>query len=192
MSRVILYTRVSTDEQAERGYSLPEQMRELREHAKREGWEVVEEVVDAGYSRSSLNRPGMNRVRELVAAGDVDAVLAWKRDRYGAAPWPGVLEVEFAAVGCALRSLDDSGEGEDAEFMGGIKDLIAKRELRVMSQRAGMGKRSKAREGKIVGSGPALFGFRYNADRTGYVVDEETMPIVRRIFRAIGAEGSSM
>jgi len=119
-------------------------------------------------------------------------VLAWKRDRYGAAPWPGVLEVEFAASGCSLKALDDSGEGEDADFMGGIKDLIAKRELRVMFQRAGMGKRSKAREGKIVGSGPPLLGFKYNATRTNYEVDEETMPIVRRIFRAVGAEGSSM
>ncbi len=129
---------------------------------------------------------------ELVAAGGVDAVLAWKRDRYGAAPWPGVLEVEFAANGCSLKSLDDFGEGEDADFMGGIKDLIARRELRVMSQRAGMGKRSKAREGKVVGSGPAPLGFKYNADRTNFLVDEETMPIVRRMFRAVGAEGSSL
>ena len=192
MTKVVLYTRVSTDEQAEKGYSLPEQMRELRENAAREGFEVAEEVVDAGYSRSTLNRPGMDRVRELVAAGGVDAVLAWKRDRYGAAPWPGVLEVEFAANGCSLRSLDDSGEGEDADFMDGIKDLIARRELRVMSQRAGMGKRSKAREGKVLGSGPAPLGFKYITDRTNYEVDEETMPIVRRIFRAVGAEGSSM
>ena len=47
--KAILYARVSTDEQARSGYSLPgQQMGVLREYAAREGYEVPEEVVDAG------------------------------------------------------------------------------------------------------------------------------------------------
>ncbi|MDQ4064149.1 MAG: recombinase family protein [Actinomycetota bacterium] len=90
--RVILYTRVSSEDQARDGYSLPEQLRGLRELCVRLGWEVLEEIVDDGWSRSTLDRPGITRTRELVAAGGVDTVVAWKRDRFGAGYIPGWLE----------------------------------------------------------------------------------------------------
>ena len=75
---VILYARVSTDEQARSGYSLAQQLEALREYAAREGYEVLEEVVDPGQSGASLERPGMDRVRDLVAAGGVAVVLLRK------------------------------------------------------------------------------------------------------------------
>jgi site-specific DNA recombinase len=70
-NRAILYARVSTDEQARSGYSLAQQMEALRDYAVREGYEILEEVSDSGQSGASLERPGMDRVRDLVAAGDV-------------------------------------------------------------------------------------------------------------------------
>src|SRR3712207_9286562 len=73
--RAILYARVSTDEQARSGYSLAQQLEALREYAAREGYEVLEEVVDPGHSGASLERPGMDRVRDLVAAGGVAGVV---------------------------------------------------------------------------------------------------------------------
>jgi DNA invertase Pin-like site-specific DNA recombinase len=77
--RAILYARVSTDEQARSGYSLAQQLEALREYAAREGYEVLEEVQDAGQSAASLERPGMDHVRDLVAAGGVSVVLAQDR-----------------------------------------------------------------------------------------------------------------
>src|SRR5918994_419268 len=77
----ILYARVSTDEQARSGYSLAQQLEALREYAAREGYEVLEEVQDPGQSGASLERPGMDRMRDLVAAGSVYVVLAQDRDR---------------------------------------------------------------------------------------------------------------
>ena len=47
--RAILYARVSTEEQGKSGYSIPDQLRELRAYAAREGYQVVEEAVDDGY-----------------------------------------------------------------------------------------------------------------------------------------------
>ena len=72
--RAILYARVCTDEQARNGYSLAQQMEALRDHVAREGYEVLEEVTEAGQSGASLERPGMNHVRDLVAAGGVSVV----------------------------------------------------------------------------------------------------------------------
>jgi len=48
--RAILYTRVSIDEQARSGYSLAQQIEALRDYAAREGYEVIEEVLDRGQS----------------------------------------------------------------------------------------------------------------------------------------------
>jgi DNA invertase Pin-like site-specific DNA recombinase len=44
--RAILYARVSTDEQARTGYSLAQQIEALRAYAAREGYEILEEVVE--------------------------------------------------------------------------------------------------------------------------------------------------
>src|ERR687897_369061 len=86
--RAILYAHVSTDEQARSGYSLAQQLEALREYAAHEGYEVLEEVQDPGQSGASLERPGMDRVRDLVAsgAGGVSVVLAQDRDRFAREP----------------------------------------------------------------------------------------------------------
>src|SRR5918997_334488 len=84
--RAILYARVSTDEQARSGYSLAQQIETLREYAARECYEVLEEVKDPGQSGASLERPGMDRMRDLVAAGGVSLVLARDRDRFAREP----------------------------------------------------------------------------------------------------------
>ena len=77
--RAILYARVSTDEQARSGYSLAQQVDALREYAAREGYEVIEEVQDAGQSGASLERPGMDRVRDLVASELAASPWCWRR-----------------------------------------------------------------------------------------------------------------
>ncbi len=46
--RVVLYTRVSTDEQANSGYSLEDQLDKLEAHAGQQGWEIVDRITDDG------------------------------------------------------------------------------------------------------------------------------------------------
>jgi site-specific DNA recombinase len=74
--RAVLYARVSSQEQANKEYSLQDQLRTLRAYAGKHGHEVGEEVEDAGYSGASLERPGLNRVRDLVAAGGIGVVIS--------------------------------------------------------------------------------------------------------------------
>jgi site-specific DNA recombinase len=110
--RAVLYARVSTDEQARSGYSLAQQMEALRDYAVREGYEILEEVSDPGQSGASLERPGMDRVRDLVAtAGGVSMVLAQDRDHFSREPaYHYLLKREFEEHGCALRALSDRGD----------------------------------------------------------------------------------
>jgi site-specific DNA recombinase len=191
--RAILYARVSTEEQAKKGYSLAQQLEALREHAAREGFEVLEEVADPGQSGASLERPGMDRVRDLVAAGGVTVVLAQDRDRFAREPaYHYLLKREFAEHGTRLAALNDHGdESPEGELTDGIIDQLAKYERAKIVERSRRGKLRKAREGKVVAGHTPNYGFRYNAARDGYEVDVEKMAMVRRIFRMMAVEGVS-
>src|SRR5918994_7246857 len=110
-NRAILYSRVSTDEQVRSGYSLAQQLQALRDYAAQEGYEVLEEVQDAGQSGASLERPGMDRVRDLVASGGVSVVLAQDRDRFAREPaYHYLLRREFEEHGTQIRALNDRGD----------------------------------------------------------------------------------
>jgi site-specific DNA recombinase len=191
---VILYARVSTDEQARSGYSLAQQIEALRAYAAQEGYEILEEVVDPGQSGASLERPGMDRVRDLVAAGGVSVVLAQDRDRFAREPaYLFYLREEFADHQTTLRALNDRGDGSpEGELTTGILDQIARYERLKIAERSRRGKLRKAREGKVVATNRPHYGFRYNASRDGYEVDEETMAVVKRIIRMVGAEGAAV
>ena len=192
----ILYARVSTDEQARFGYSLAQQIEALRAYAAREGYEVLEEVQDPGQSGASLERPGMDRVRDLVAAGGVSVVLAQDRDRFAREPaYHYLLKREFAEHGTKIRALNDRGDDSpEGDLTDGILDQLAKYERAKMAERSRRGKQRKAREGKVIAGrmaryGSARYGFALNDARDALVVDEEKMAVVRRIFRMVGVEG---
>jgi site-specific DNA recombinase len=192
--RAILYARVSTDEQARSGYSLAQQIEALREYAAREGYKVLEEVSDSGQSGASLERPGMDRVRDVVAGGGVYVVLAQDRDRFAREPaYLFYLREEFAEHQTTLRALNDRGDGNpEGELTTGILDQIARYERLKIVERSRRGKLRKAREGKVIATKRPHYGFRYNASRDGYEVDEETMAVVKRIIRMVGTEGAAI
>ena len=150
--RAILYARVSTDEQARSGYSLAQQIEALRQYTASEGYEVLEEVVDPGQSGASIERPGMDRVRDLVAAGGVSVVLAQDRDRFAREPaYHYLLRREFEEQGTKIRALNDRGdESPEGELTDGILDQLAKYERAKTAERSRRGKLRKVREGRIV------------------------------------------
>src|ERR687889_1328693 len=170
--QAILYARVSTDEQARSGYSLAQQLEALREYAAREGYKVLEEVSDPGQSGASLERPGMDRVRDLVAGGGVSLVLAQDRDRFAREPaYHYLLRREFEEHGTKMCALNDRGdESPEGELTDGILDQLAKFERAKTAERTRRGKLRKAREGKVVGTQAARYGFKFNAARDGYLI----------------------
>jgi site-specific DNA recombinase len=192
--RAILYARVSTDEQARSGYSLAQQLEALRDYANREGYEILEEVSDPGQSGASLERPGMDRVRDLVAAGGVSVVLAQDRDRFAREPaYHYLLSREFEEHGTKVRALNDKGDDSpEGELTDGILDQLAKYERAKTAERTRRGKLRKAKQGKIIAGRRPNYGFKFNDTRDSYEVDEHTMPIVRRIFRMAGVDGLSV
>ena len=191
-ARAILYARVSTDEQAKGGFSIPGQLRELRGHAKREGLRVVEEIVDDGYSGSNPDRPGLRRVLELAEAGEVDVVAAWKRNRlFRSRLFRLLWEKDLKEAGVSLVALDDTGH----RIADGMLDDFAEWEREEITRRTLDGKREKARSGRVIGGHPVSYGFGYaygldhkGRERVvGYEVREDAMSVVRRIFEAVAS-----
>lgn len=182
-----MYARVSTPGQAERGYSLNGQMETLRDHAVAQGYEVVDEVTDAGWSGAYLERPGLDHVRELVRAGAVDVVLARTRDRISREPGlTYLLKMEFAEYGCQLRALNDLGDGTpEGELGDGMLDQIGRFQRQVLAREGNKGKLRKAREGKIIATRTPDYGFAFSEDGESYVVVEEEMGVVRRVFELV-------
>jgi site-specific DNA recombinase len=190
-NRVVLYARVSSEEQAKNGYSLPGQLRRLRLHALEAGHEVLAEAVDDGYPGDSLWRPGLEEARRVVQGGGVDLVLATERDRVARKRgYVFMLEEEFREHGCALRTLEDKDDDSAGErLLRAIKDEFAEYEHAKIAERTFSKKLEKARGGEVIAGRTPNYGFRYNERRNGYVLDEERMPLVRRAFQMIGAEG---
>jgi site-specific DNA recombinase len=189
----ILYARVSTDEQARSGFSLAQQLEALRRYATSEGYKILEEIQDPGEGGASLERPGMDRVRDLVAGGGVAVVLAQDRDRIAREPaYLFLLREELAAHRTRLLALNDRGDDSPkGQLTDGILDQLAKFERAKTAERSRRGKKQKARLGKVMSTN-AAYGFDHNAARDGYVVNLRQMAVVRRIFRIVGVEGMSL
>ena len=80
MTRVALYARVSTDLQ-EKEETIESQVEDLRCRARDRGYDVVAEYLDDGYSGASLERPGLDRLRDALGCGEFDLVLFHSPDR---------------------------------------------------------------------------------------------------------------
>jgi len=136
----------------------------------------------------------MDRVRDLVAAGDVSVVLAQDRDRIAREPaYHYLLRREFEEHGTKMRALNDRGDDSpEGELTDGILDQLGKYERAKIAERSRRGKLRKAREGKVMAGHRVKYGFRLNAARDGLLVDEDKMSVVRRVFRMVGAEGETL
>jgi site-specific DNA recombinase len=109
-------------------------------------------MQDPGQSGASLEGPGMDRVRDLVAAGVITFVLAQDRDRLARKPaYHYLLHREFEEYSCKMRSLNDRGDDSpEGELTDGILDQLAKFERAKTAERTRRSKLQKAREGKIL------------------------------------------
>src|SRR5262245_3891931 len=79
--RIIGYTRISRD--SDDSTSIARQREIIEKTCESKGWTLVQTVedVDLSASKRRLDRPGLTRVRRLLADGDADAVLVWRLDR---------------------------------------------------------------------------------------------------------------
>lgn len=160
----------------------------MREKAESEGWTVVEEVEDEGYSGASPDRPGVRRIYELAEAGEIDTVVATKRDRlFRSRLYRLEMDRDMKEFGVTLVSLTDTGN----RIGDGVMDDFAEWEREQTAERTRKGKLQKARAGKVVGGHRVSYGYAwvrdYEGKAVGYEVREDEMSVVRRIFNEVAS-----
>jgi len=79
--RVAIYTRVSSQEQADNGTSLESQAEQLAAFCKGQKWEIFNQYTDPGFSGKDDKRPGLESLRRDAKAGYFEKVIIWRLDR---------------------------------------------------------------------------------------------------------------
>ena len=165
MKRAAIYTRVSTDEQAAKGYGLQTQLEHCRNYASKIEYRIVDEISDDISGMVKLeDRPGGDRLLSLIEAGDIDALIIYSPDRlsrdtidlqqYGRMIHDYEIELHVESMG--LIPYDDLGE--ISFFMFGFR---AHGEHTLITKRTLGGKYDKARgnEQKNIPPKPVMTGF---------------------------------
>jgi DNA invertase Pin-like site-specific DNA recombinase len=104
--RAAIYARIST---ANAGQSPEMQLRELREHAQRRGWEISCEYVDEGISGAKDRRPALDRLMADAHRRKFDIVLVWRFDRFARSVAHLLRALDtFRALGLEFVSLSEA------------------------------------------------------------------------------------
>lgn len=136
--RVVIYIRVSDQEQVETGSSLDAQLEKCKAYAALHEMEVVEVLREEGYSAKSLQRPQMRQLLALAQAQEVDGVVIYKLDRLTRS-LKDLLELveKFSQWNVAIHSYSEKIDTTQAtgSFMVSLLGALAELERRQIGER---------------------------------------------------------
>jgi len=199
MKTAAIYARVSSDQQKEKN-TIASQSAALVEFAKSKGYSVPAEWIfqDEGYSGASLLRPGLERVRDLAAEGQIQAVLAFSPDRLSRKYAYRVLLIEeVGRHGVQVMFIKaPQAETPEDQLLLQFQGMIAEYERAQILERSRRGKRHRARQGEVNVLSGAPYGYRYvrkSEERAGYYeVIETEAQVVRQAYEMYTRDGLSI
>jgi site-specific DNA recombinase len=194
-----IYARVSSDRQKEE-QTITSQTSALRAYAAEHGYLVPDGWVyeDEGWSGATLVRPGLERVRDLAAQGQLDSLLVYSPDRLSRKyAYQVLLLEEFARAGVEVVFVRAPRvETPEEVLLVQFQGMIAEYEKAQISERTRRGKRHRARCGVVNVLSGAPYGYRYVRKAEGelarYEVLEPEAAVVREVFRRYIEDVSSM
>lgn len=181
---VAIYARVSTEWQAEHGYSIGTQLEACREKAASMGAFVVKEYVDDGYSGGFLERPALESLRDAVQDGLYEAVIIHDADRLARKLIHQlILTEEFEKHNCrpvfVMGEIQNTPEGNMSYQMKGV---FAEYERAKIRERTMRGKRAKLRAGKAI-CDSHIYGYDFDRENSCYEINPAEAEVVRMIYR---------
>lgn len=199
MRTAAIYARVSSEQQRE-AHTIASQTAALIEWAKTLDLEVPTAwiVEDEGYSGATLERPGLERVRDLAAEGQIQAVLVYSPDRLSRKYAYQILLIEeLARQGVETRFLNaPQGATAEDQLLVQFQGMIAEYERAQILERSRRGKRHRARAGEISVLSGAPYGYRYirKSDEApaSYAVIEAEARVVQQVYESYTVAGSSI
>jgi site-specific DNA recombinase len=194
-----IYARVSSEQQREAN-TIASQTSSLIEFAQGHDLEVPKEWVfeDDGYSGATLERPGLERVRDLAAAGQIQVVLAYAPDRLSRKYAYQILLIEELARHGVETLFIKAPQGSSAEdqLLVQFQGMIAEYERAQILERSRRGKRHRAQAGEVSVMSGAPYGYRYvrktDEAPAAYAVLEAEARVVERIYEMYTVEGLSI
>lgn len=178
-----VYVRVSTDQQAEDGYSLAEQERLCKTTVEGHEWTLGKVYRDDGYSGKTLDRPALKELMEDIRLGVVDAVIVYKLDRLSRSLKDTMTIIEDVLLpnDVHLVSLKETLDTSTpwGRAMIGILASFNQLDRETIVQRTTMGKKAKAAKGGFLG-GNTPYGYAVAQKKLEVVEDEAR--VVRQIF----------
>ncbi len=199
MKMAAIYARVSSEQQRDAN-TIASQTASLLEFAKNQDLEVPKEWVfeDDGYSGATLERPGLEHVRDLAAEGQIQVVLAYSPDRLSRKYAYQILLMEELARNGVETLFVKAPQGSSAEdqLLVQFQGMIAEYERAQILERSRRGKRHRAQSGEISVMSGAPYGYRYirktDDALAAYVVLEDEARVVQRIYEMYTVEGLSI
>ena len=180
--KAVIYARVSTSQQ-----TVENQLIELRAAARRMGWHIVEEICDSGISGSKgrNQRPGFDKLFQMVQRKQVDVVMSWSIDRLGRSLQDLVgfmKEVQGAGVDLYIHQQAINTATPAGRMVFGIFSALGEYERELIRERINAGLARAKAEGKKLGR-PSLVN---DAIKTSVRMLHERGLTVRQIAKNLG------
>ncbi len=183
--QAVIYARVSSKEQEKEGFSIPAQLKLLKEYAATQGFSVANEYVDVETAKQTGRVAFGEMIAYLKAHPSIRVLLVEKTDRLyrNLKDWVTVdeldVEMHFPKEGVVLSRGSRSSE----KFMHGIKVLMAKNYIDNLSEEARKGQQEKAEQGIWPTKTPLGYRNVTGADGKKIIaVDAEVAPIITKLF----------
>ena len=192
-----LYYRLSQeDERQGESVSIDNQRTILRKYAEERGFEIHDEYIDDGVSGTTFQRPEVQRLLDDAKTGVINTIIVKDLSRFGR----NYIEVGqyvdyvFPAFGIRFIAIQDNVDTENRDSnameMMPIVNIFNEWHAANTSKKIKAVRRSNALAG-IYSAKKATYGYLKGTDKKRTpVIDEETAPVVRRIFE-LYASGTS-
>ena len=177
-----LYMRVSTEDQAREGFSLPEQKERLKAYCKFKGFVIKDYYTDAGISAKTGNyRPEFERLKEDIKSKKINTIIALKQDRITRSifDWEELmrfLEENDAYLDCVNDDINTTNA--NGKMISRILMSVSQQEIERTSERTKVGLAGAIKQGHIPHQAP----LGYKHENKKLVIDHLTKDVVIRIF----------
>lgn len=193
------YVRVLTQRQAQ-AQTIEQQLERIQTYAQQQGWRLNDSNIfrDDGYSGASLNRPGLDRLRDAVRCGEITHILMTAPDRLARSYVHQVLLMEeFKQLGCKVTFLDrPMSQDPHDQLLLQIRGAVAEYERTLIADRMRRGRQLKLKAGTLLPWTHVPFGYRVDPDHprdpTDVRVDDVECAWVREMFAWYAGQGHSL
>lgn len=175
-----IYARVSTEEQAKHGFSIPAQIRECQALVESQ---ATLTFIDEGFSGETLQRPALEELRQKIQAGEINTVLCLDPDRLSRKLLHQLLLTEeWEKRGVELSFVHgDYSKTPEGNLFYALRGAISEFEKAKITERMCRGRREKARQGRVLRDFQ-IYGYDYDSENEQLVVNLNEAKVVEHIF----------